>query len=242
MNCIPQRLEIKALKIRYFIYLKDFWFKNEDAAHQASIYVKLFLADANGEKFTSSAGYEITKEKIRNLLEPNTWLCDQIVNTSIENIQFDESLIQLTDSFFYSELISPNRRLSLTKWQAIINTCRTWVMPVNFDHHWSLIILKNEKNRIDIACWDSLPTKLRLDKIKMQLLSSFEKNSMEAKAFSFSYNDDCYIQCDHNNCGIFLIGNIFAFLHNKNPCNLDLQNSRIAIARMILSSIHLTIN
>ena len=205
--------------------------------HQATTYVENFLAESKEEKFTSSSGNEITKEKICNLLKPNTWICDQIVNISIEVIDFDYSRIQLTDTFFYTELHSLNQRLSLPRWTAILESFKTWVIPINLDYHWSLILLKNRADDIYIECWDSLPTKSRIDKIKSQLISSYKKCSMPTKSFSISYYNDCYVQSDNNNCGIFLIGNIFAFIYNKKPCNLDLKNSRIAIARMILSAV-----
>ena len=198
--------------------------------------MKLFLAESNGEKFTSAAGYEITKEKIYNFLTSTRWLCDQIVNTSIENMHYDASRYQLTDSYFYFELISKNERLTFPRWRSILETSKTWIIPLNMDCHWSLILLKNNENEINIECWDSLPSKLRLDKIKSQLTSSYYKYSIETKLFSISYNNDCYIQLDNHSCGIFLIGNIFAFIFGKKPCNLDLQNSKIAIARMVISA------
>ena len=217
--------------------MKEFWFYNEEAATQASNYVQSFIAETTEDKFISTAGYEITKEKICNLLKPNTWLCDQMVNTSIENIQFDDDLMQLTDSFFYSELVSLNDRLTMPKWKAILQTFKTWIIPINLDLHWSLILLRNKADEIEVECWDSLPTQARIDKIKSQLLSSYKRSSMITKTFSISYKPDCYIQSDLHNCGVFLIGNIFAFINNKNSCNLDLKNSRVAIARLILTSI-----
>ena len=161
------------------------------------------------------------------------------MNTSLQNIKFDASLVQLTDSFYYSELTSLNERLSSPKWTAIVDSLKTWVIPVNLDYHWSLILLKKRTNEIVIECWDSLPTKFRLDKIKSQLITSYDKNLFGMRAFSISYNHECYIQKDFDNCGIFLIGNIFAFIYNKKPCNLDSRNSRIATARMILSALNL---
>ena len=170
-------------------------------------------------------------------MKPNTWICDQIVNISVEVFEFDKSQIQMTDTFFYTELNSLNERLSLPRWTAILDSFKTWVIPINFDFHWSLILLKNRANDIYIECWDSLPTKSRIDRIKSQLISSYKKCLMPTKSFSISYNNDCYVQSDKSSCGIFLIGNMFAFTYNKKPCNLDLKNSRIAIARMILSAV-----
>ena len=221
--------------MRLYKVFQEFWFINDDAENLALIHVESFLSQTSEEKFTSSAGNEITKEKIYNLLKPNTWLCDQIVNISIEAIKSNNSQIQLTDTFFFAELNSVKERLSSLKWAAILNSSKTWVIPVNLDLHWSLILLHNRENGIDIECWDSLPTQARLDKIKSQLISSYNKYSKTAKAFSISYNDECYIQQDHSNCGTFLIANIFAYAYNKKPCNLDLHISRIAIARMIVS-------
>lgn len=218
-------------------FFKEFWFNNDDAANLALIHVESFLAETKEEKFTCSNGNEITKEKIVNLLKPNTWLCDQIVNMSIEAIKSNDSQIQLTDTFFYDELNSVNERLSSLKWTAILNSSKTWVIPLNLDLHWSLILLHYRENEIDIECWDSLPTQARLDKIKSQLICSYNKYSMATKAFSISYNDECYIQQDRDNCGTYLIANLFAYIYNKKPCNLDLHKSRIAIARMIVSVI-----
>ena len=155
-------------------------------------------------------------------------------------IEFDINQIQLTNTFFYTELNSLNERLSSPKWTAILNSFKTWIIPVNFDLHWSLILLKNGQDGIQIECRDSLPTQTRLDKIKSQLISSYYKHSMASKNFSIFYNNECYIQQDRYNCGIFMIGNIFAFIYNKLPCNLDLHMSRIAIARMIIGAIEST--
>ena len=99
------------------------------------------------------------------------------------------------------------------------------------------MLLKYTKGEFVIENWDSLPNQSRLEKIKLQLLSSYERFSTQKLRFSISFNDDCYIQNDLDNCGVFLIGNIFAFIYKKKPCNVNPKKARIAIARMILSSI-----
>ena len=189
------------------------------------------------ENFSSPAGYQISKEKICNLLKPDTWFCDQAINICLENIRSNAGQIRLTDSFFYAELVSPNERLSFPKWTTFFKKFETWVIPVNIDYHWSLILLKNKRHRVEIECWDSLPTESRLDKIKSQLLCSYRQYSVKTKNFSISYQHDCYIQNDRSNCGVFLIGNILAFIFNKKNSNMDSKNARIAIALMILNTV-----
>ena len=198
--------------------------------------VNEFITKMNDEILTTSMGYQLTKEKLHGLLKSDSWLCDQIVNTALEKIQFKKDEFELTDSFFFTELISLNERLSVPKWTAIFQNSRTWVIPVNFDRHWSLMVLKNDKIGILIECLDSMPTISRMEKLKQQLLCSYQNISVEKKSFSFCYRQDCYMQADCDNCGVFLIGNIRALLSGKNPCNIEPKTARIGIASMIISS------
>ena len=177
--------------------------------------MRSFLNDSEDEQFTSRAGYQVTKNNLFELLEENTWLNDQIINSCLETFHFDSNNIRLTDTFFFTELTSSNQRLSNPNWSQIFQSHQIWVIPINFEKHWSLMLLRLTTDGVVLEFWDSLPSKPRFEKIKLQLLSSCRQFSKQKTPFYITFNNDCYIQTDLNNCGIFLVGNIYAFIFKK---------------------------
>ena len=123
------------------------------------------------EKFSSSAGNEVSKAKMLKLLQSDTWLCDQIINFCLEGFKFRDT--NLKDTFYFNELTSLTERLSSPKWSEILQSSVTFAIPVNLDKHWSLIVLRNKNDFLLIEFWDSLPTQQRIDKIKKLLLASY---------------------------------------------------------------------
>ena len=187
------------------------------------------------ENFRNSSGYKISKAKLFKLLQPNTWLCDQIINICIENFKSEGFIVK--DTFYFIELTSLTERLSTSKWNEIFESAETLAIPVNLDYHWSLIVLRNQVDSLHIEFWDSLPSQQRIDKIIKLLLDSYNACSVAKKNISFAYKSDCYIQSDTNNCGIFLIANIIALMFNKETCNIQPTQARKAIALLILQSV-----
>ena len=190
--------------------------------------------------FTSNAGHQITKDKILNLLNPSEWLCDQIINICLEGIVIPD--VVLKDTFFFVELISENERLSAPKWNLIFKSSKTWAVPVNLGCHWLLIVLRNQAGVLEIECWDSLPTRQSMEKLRMLLVNSYNRLTFAKKQLSFSVKTDCYIQVDRSNCGVFMIGNIISLVRSLKPCNIYPEEARLAIALMIIQSIQPAIN
>ena len=191
------------------------------------------LSAMTTEYFTSSAGNEVSKAKILKLLQPDAWLCDQVINFCLEGFKFRD--INLKDTFYFNELTSLTERLSSPKWTEIVQSAVTLAIPVNLDKHWSLIVLRNLNDCLHIEFWDSLPTQQRIDKIKKLLLASYNAYSCAKKRISFTFKPDCYIQVDSNNCGIFLIANIISLILNKKTCNIEPLEARKAVALLILN-------
>ena len=185
------------------------------------------------EYLSSPAGYEISKAKILKLLQPDTWLCDQMINFCLENFKFGDTNIK--DTFYFNELTSLNERLSSPKWSEIMYSTVKLTVPVNLDKHWSLIVLRNRNDCLLIEFWDSLPTQQRIDKTKKLLLTSYKNYSCATKRISFTCKPDCYIQTDSNNCGIFLIANIISLISSKQTCNIEPIEARKAVALLILN-------
>ena len=184
------------------------------------------------EYFSSSTGNEVSKAKMLKLLQPDTWLCDQIINFCLEGFKFRDT--NLKDTFYFNELTSLTERLSSPKWSEILQSSVTFAIPVNLDKHWSLIVLRNKNDFLLIEFWDSLPTQQRIDKMKKLLLASYNAYSYANKRISFAYKPDCYIQVDSNNCGVFLIANIISLILNKQTCNIEPLEARKAVALLIL--------
>lgn len=190
--------------------------------------------------FISNAGHQIIKDKILHLLNPNAWLCDQIINICLEGIVSPD--VNLKDTFFFVELISENERLSAPKWNTIFESSKTMAIPVNIDCHWLLMVVRNHDSILEIECWDSLPTHQRIEKMRMLMLNSYNRFASVKKQLFFSVKSDCYIQQDRNNCGVFLISNIISLIQKIKPCNICPEEARLAIALMIFRSIRPSLN
>ena len=193
------------------------------------------LARMTCEWFKSTKGNQVSRTKILRLLQPNTWLCDQIINICLERLVSEE--YHINDTFFFTELTSSNARLSVPKWDKILVSCKPWAIPVHLDSHWSLIVLKNLNQAIFVQYWDSMPNQSRCQKIESKLLQSYNLFSNVQKQFFFSHNENCYIQTDTSSCGLFLIGNMMSLIARKIPCNINPDEARIAIALLICESI-----
>ena len=201
---------------------------------QLSTAVRNVLNDISITVFTSDAGHQITKDKIMNLLHPNEWLCDQIINICLEGIVSPDVILK--DTFFFVELVSELERLSAPKWKSIFESSKTWAIPVNLGCHWLLMVLRNQADILEIECWDSLPTHQNLEKLRMLLIDSYNRLTFAKKQLSFSIKADCYIQVDQSNCGAFMISNIIALVRKLKPCNINPEEARLAIALLIFRS------
>ena len=195
------------------------------------------LKRMTSENFRSSSGHEISKAKLLELLQPNTWLCDQMINICLENLKSEGFVVK--DTFYFMELTSLTERLSTPKWNEIFKSAGTIVIPVNQDFHWSLIVLRNQVDSLHIEFWDSLPSQQRIDKIIKLIVNSYNAYSIVKKDIDFAYKSDCYIQSDTDNCGIFLIANIISLIFNKQTCNIQPTQARKAVALLILQSVQL---
>ena len=207
---------------------------------QLSTAVRNVLNDISITVFTSDAGHQITKDKIMNLLHPNEWLCDQIINICLEGIVSPDVILK--DTFFFVELVSETERLSAPKWKSIFESSKTWAIPVNLGCHWLLMVLRNQAGILEIECWDSLPTHQSIEKLRMLLVNSYNRLNFAKKQVSFSVKTDCYIQVDRDNCGPFLISNIISLIRKSKPCNINPEEARLAVALMIFRSIRPAVN
>lgn len=216
-------------------FFQNFWFRQDKDIEEILTNIESDMHKMTFENFSTSAGHEISKAKILKLLQPDTWLCDQVINFCLEGFKFRGT--NLKDTFYFNELTSLSERLSSPKWNEIFQSASTLAIPVNLDKHWSLIVLRNKNDSLLIEFWDSLPTQQRNNKIIKLVLDSYNAYSAVRKNIAFAYKPDCYIQLDSDNCGIFLISNIISLILNKPTCNIQPEKARKAVALLIFQSI-----